>query len=287
MHGALLERSRRGFTLVELLAVMAIIALLLALLLPAVSAARDAARRTLCKSNLRQWAVGIANHEDALGHYPSNGWGTGWAPHPSRGSGPSQPGSWVYQTLPYVEQNELALLGSGGDDAEVRRSNHARLQVPLPILNCPSRRNAGLRPVLQSNAFLRTPKLCDSLERSARLDYAINGGGSFYHLSSGPLSLAAGDDGSFVWPDWRLSTGIAHARSRISSRHLRDGLSKTYLAGENSCRATTTRPATLGATTKGRTSRKSTTTSAGGRFPARCCRPCRTTTSATPQTTFT
>ena len=62
--------SRSGFTLVELLVVIAIIAILVALLLPAINAAREAARRTQCINNVRQICVAIANHESTHGSYP-------------------------------------------------------------------------------------------------------------------------------------------------------------------------------------------------------------------------
>ncbi len=101
----------RGFTLVELLVVITIIGILIALLLPAVQAAREAARKLHCGNNLKQLALGALNHELAHGFFPSAGWGYLWVGDPDRGTGKEQPGCWVYATLPYVEQQALHDLG--------------------------------------------------------------------------------------------------------------------------------------------------------------------------------
>jgi prepilin-type N-terminal cleavage/methylation domain-containing protein len=67
-------RQRRGFTLVELLVVIAIIGVLVALLLPAIQAARESARRSQCQNNLRQIGIGITNFIDAKKHFPPGEW---------------------------------------------------------------------------------------------------------------------------------------------------------------------------------------------------------------------
>jgi prepilin-type N-terminal cleavage/methylation domain-containing protein/prepilin-type processing-associated H-X9-DG protein len=87
--------KRKGFTLVELLVVIAIIGVLVALLLPAVQAAREAARRVQCTNNLRQIGIAILNYETAKKALP---FGSGYR---------TKPGTWVTETMPYIEQGTV------------------------------------------------------------------------------------------------------------------------------------------------------------------------------------
>ena len=101
------RQHNRGFTLVELLVVIAIIGILIALLLPAIQAAREAARRMQCSNNLKQIGQACLSHVDSLKFFPTGGWGWGWAGEASRGFGPGQPGGWAYNILPYMELKRL------------------------------------------------------------------------------------------------------------------------------------------------------------------------------------
>ena len=103
---------RRGFTLVELLVVIAIIAILVLLLLPAINAAREAARRNGCLNNMRQLGLGAANAESATKRFPLASSGGGHILKQQKpGSvtvGPTMDGfSWLYEMLPYIEENIL------------------------------------------------------------------------------------------------------------------------------------------------------------------------------------
>jgi prepilin-type N-terminal cleavage/methylation domain-containing protein len=130
-------RLRAAFTLVELLVVIAIIGVLIALLLPAVQAAREAGRRTQCKNNLRQIALGFHTFIDTYKCFPSGGYNydstiayLNGKPAPI----PRQTVGWTFQVLPFIEQRDL--YNSGKTDAEIA-------QQALPGYTCPSRRAQG------------------------------------------------------------------------------------------------------------------------------------------------
>ena len=108
-------RRRRAFTLVELLVVITIIGILIALLLPAVQQAREAARRAQCSNNLKQASLAMLQHEEKYKFLPTGGWGWFWVGLPDRGMGKTQPGGWLYCILPFIEQQPLYDLGSDGD----------------------------------------------------------------------------------------------------------------------------------------------------------------------------
>lgn len=219
---------RRGFTLVELLVSIAVISILIALLLPAVQMARESARRVQCRNNMRQLALGIINAEETFGHYPSNGWGWQWVGDPDRGYGVRQPGGWLYQILPYIEQSGLRQLGSGQSEP-IKRLELARLTATsIPVLHCPTRPAPTTCPIGPEISW-RNSELGT---RMARTDYVGNAGDQFSNIYSGPISLAEGDSASFPWPAQELGRGIFHLRRTYKPRDITDGLSMTYLVAE-------------------------------------------------------
>ncbi|NLE36844.1 MAG: DUF1559 domain-containing protein [Pirellulaceae bacterium] len=226
----MLRHVSRAFTLVELLVVIAIIGILIALLLPAVQAAREAARRMQCQNNLKQLATACLAHESAQGHLPTAGWSYQYVGDPDRGFGKRQPGGWVYGTLPYLEQQVVYDFGKGLTDAAKKPILLAQMQASMPMQNCPSRRSAesypwGVNPYVLVNVV--TPASTDPV---ARTDYACNAGDT--RISDPrPTSYAEGDNDSF-WPDMSPFNGLFHPRSMVRLKEIADGTSHTLLVGE-------------------------------------------------------
>src|SRR5688500_123866 len=142
--------TRAAFTLVELLVVIAIIGVLVALLLPAVQAAREAARRTQCINNLKQIGLAAHNSHDAYKVFPSGGWGWHWVGDSDLGVGEKQPGGWTYNLLPYLEQTNVHALGKDNSPGTITAAQKAgafkATQTPIAEYLCPSRRSVQAYP---------------------------------------------------------------------------------------------------------------------------------------------
>ncbi len=145
------DTGRRGFTLIELLVVIAIIGILVALLLPAVQAAREAARRAQCKNNLKQLGIGALNHESAFKFLPTGGWGWKWTGDPDRGYGLDQPGGWYYNILKFIEEGPIRDLGKDGQPDVLTQQQidgtYEAVQTGVSWFMCPSRRGAAVYPL--------------------------------------------------------------------------------------------------------------------------------------------
>jgi prepilin-type N-terminal cleavage/methylation domain-containing protein/prepilin-type processing-associated H-X9-DG protein len=155
-------KHRTAFTLVELLVVIAIIGILVALLLPAVQAAREAARRLQCVNNLKQIGLGILNHNSTLNEFPTGG----TEPWHDQGDEDSLYGKgygWMVQILPYVEDAALQEVSKGYGEGD-RELDLLVRKTPVTMYFCPSRRHNVVR-VIPSSAE-------DCSEGCALNDYA-------------------------------------------------------------------------------------------------------------------
>jgi prepilin-type N-terminal cleavage/methylation domain-containing protein len=229
--------ERTAFTLVELLVVITIIAILIALLLPAVQAAREAARRAHCANNLKQIGLAMLQHEERNKFFPSSGWGWMWVGDPDRGVGKEQPGGWVFQVLPFMEQQYLFDLGADGQpDVQTARqtAGAARcMQTALSVMNCPTRRPSVV--FARSSAYSQPPYNADSVAVMTRTDYNVCGGDQFYGWTIfGPPTLADGIalTASHGWPNTEDYTGVSYLRSEVGMSWITDGTSNTYMVGE-------------------------------------------------------
>jgi len=225
---------RRANTLVELLIAVAIIAALMALLLPAIQATRESARLVHCRNNLKNIGTGLVLYHDAHRQFPDGGWGHFWVGVPERGNGKSQPGGWIYSLLPYVEEGNLHDLGSGATGEEATEQYSRRVQSPIPLFVCSTRRLCKAWPIAESYSHAKAPKPFGSVLAVARTDFAINAGTAHVFGIGGPVDLQQGDDPNYwrTGPSTPNFSGISHLRRGASLKTVVDGASKTYLAGE-------------------------------------------------------
>lgn len=203
-------RCRCAFTLVELLVVIAIIGVLVALLLPAVQAARESARRSQCANNLKQLGLTVHHFEDSHKTLPSSRMGP-------------QHATWFVQIMPFMEQNVLY------SQWDVTKSYYlqqpAARMTQVPEFYCPSRR----APMLSTQFEISSTGVPDSQPYPGALgDYAGNGG-----QFAGSIVDSPSCRGALCQADAQLTNGqIVVSQPQTRFRDIKDGTSHTLLAGE-------------------------------------------------------
>ncbi|MBN2580831.1 MAG: DUF1559 domain-containing protein [Pirellulales bacterium] len=221
----------------ELLVVIAIIGILIALLLPAVQAAREAARRVECVNHIKQLATATLQHESTHKFFPTGGWGWIWIGDPEMGFSKRQPGGWTFNILPFLEMQQVYKMGANPNAAAKRKALRQMYETPLSVYNCPTRRAAQPYKYILPDM---NPAQYEHPNAVARGDYAMNCGDQLYNQYWGPSSRSEGLNPAYAWPDTETispsnpwySSGISYLRSTIKVKQVKDGLNHTYLIGE-------------------------------------------------------
>ena len=200
---------RNAFTLVELLVVIAIIGMLVAILLPAVSSAREAARRSTCANNLKQIGLGLLGFHESRNQFP-------------KGSGISNRRAlaavgWHVFVLPFIEEQSLYEQIAPDENGVSRTLNLLAKSHELPVYSCPSAGTTSYSPDGGAITVVLTRRLRES-------NYVGVGG-------AGRVPGSVEDREDSKCGDY-FTDGVLYPNSQISTAHIKDGASNTYLVGE-------------------------------------------------------
>ncbi len=194
---------------------------------------------------MRQIGNGVLQHVTAQQRFPTGGWGYNWVGDPDQGFSKNQPGGWIYNILPYMDQINLHDLGAGDSTTQRSTDYMSRIILPLPVFICGTRRLTNAYP---SNFTPYCIASGTSVTAAARSDYAANQGDSATYPtgflscepSGGPASASAPSAVATNWNSltdaqlFSTNTGISYQQSLVLPAHLIDGTTYTYLVGEKS-----------------------------------------------------
>lgn len=217
------EGSRHGFTLVELLVVIAIIGVLIALLLPAVQQAREAARRIQCTNHQKQLGLALHNYHDTYGKLPYNA-------VPQSASGARQRGpSWLTRLLPFMEQSaaydQFQFTGDWTMQDGPSPNSVVLGQLRVPGLNCPS----SPLPTVESQATNANGTVELQLTNYVGITGSYYVGGTTSTVSTSPQDSSYGDSvyNGMIVP-------VNDKSKAISLAAVTDGTSNTMMVSEQS-----------------------------------------------------
>ncbi len=227
--------NRRGFTLVELLTVIAIVAILVGLLFPAIQTIRESARKSQCMQHIRSLTMGLQNYHSSKGHFPMGVYGrhqdlvtldpTGDEADHGSGVGEderaSQGAAWSAYVLPYIDQKsvyadlDLGLSTSGtGGWSVAGTGNYEAIQTYLDVFRCPS----DFAPEHFDDNFVpkRVPATYVGCAGDNQVDDNLRSGGNYVSSTMDP----------------GIANGLLFNRSRVSMDSIQDGASNTIIVGE-------------------------------------------------------
>ncbi len=217
-----MKRSKkRAFTLIELLVVIAIIAVLIALLLPAVQQAREAARRSQCKNNLKQLGIALHNYHDALQAFPINLYG-GYGDTANVGGYTQASKSWGFLVylLPYIDQGALYNIVNPGVNTMAASGQIARV---VPVFVCPSDPQGATET---ENSIYVTGSTTVAISSYKGM------GGSDWDWGTYTNNIVSTAD------SWCNNNGVLNGcsyRRKITFQKITDGTSNTLVMGESIC----------------------------------------------------
>lgn len=221
---------RRAFTLIELLVVIAIIAILIALLLPAVQQAREAARRTQCRNNLKQMGIGLHNYHELYEMFPKAGFAAGFSAAVQVTNATllkTRTLSWGVAILPGLDQGNIYNQWNM-NKFYLQPENYTVAQTILPVYLCPSSR-------VQDTMKFQGDSTVFPGVKFARSDYGANWGERAVRCYGEPTGCQAQNSYGSNASDTRGPFTVVSTtyQNNVSIVHVVDGLTQTIFVGES------------------------------------------------------